>query len=143
MELVRILAIVALVNGGVWGLFFWQRARLMERTRVAIERSGESWVIPPEKSFYQTYRGFVSVKTMGGAGLTNDSIIFIPPLGRNMIFPLKDIVDLSENTWFAGSYRNGRAFIIMKLADGREIGIQVSNEQLWMQEIRARMRPPV
>lgn len=141
MEILKLLGTIALINGIVWGLFFWQRARLMEHTRVAVERSGETWVIPPEKSFYQSYRGFVSVKTMGAIGMTNERIIFIPPLGRNMIFPLRDITDLSQNTWFNGSYRNGRAFVILKLADGREVGFQVGNEQRWTEEIRSRIRP--
>lgn len=139
MDTLKLLGLIALGNAIVWGLFFWQRRRLMDKTRVAVEQSGESWVIPPEKGFYQGFKGIVSVKTMGAIGLTESRIIFIPPLGRNMIYPLKDIAETSQNTWFRGNYHNGRAFVILKLADGNEVGFQVDNEQRWVEEIRSRI----
>lgn len=140
MEVLKILGIIALANALVWGLFFWQRRRLIEKTRTAVERSGQSWVIPPEKGFYQgMLKGIVSTKTMGAMGLTDTKLIFIPPLGRNYEYPLKDVVEVSENTWFAGNYRSGRAFMILKLADGNEVGFQVGNHRRWMEEIRSRI----
>jgi len=84
-------------------------------------------------------KGIVSTKTMGAMGLTDTTLIFIPPLGRNMEYPLKDVVEASENTWFAGNYRSGRAFLILKLRDGKEVGFQVGNHQRWMEEIRSRI----
>ena len=140
MEVLKTLAIIVIINAFVWGLFFWQRCRLIEKTRAAVERSGQSWVIPPEKGFYQgMLKGIVSTKTMGAMGLTDTTLIFIPPLGRNMEYPLKDVVEASENTWFAGNYRSGRAFLILKLRDGKEVGFQVGNHQRWMEEIRSRI----
>lgn len=140
MEVLKVLAIIAVVNAFVWGLFFRQRRRVIEKTRLAMERSGESWVIPPENGFYQgMLRGIVSTKTMGAMGLTDDKLIFIPPLGHNAEYPLKDIVGISENTWFAGNYRNGRPFMILKFSDGNEVGFQVGNQQRWVEEIRSRI----
>ncbi len=141
MDMLKDIGLFALIFGGVWGLVFWLRARRTVSTRRAIERSGETWVIPPENSFYQGFWRSVSVKTMGAMGLTDSRLIFIPPLGRNMIYPLKDVVDISSDTWFHGNYRNGRAFMILKLADGREVGFQVRDIQRWTEEIRSRMRP--
>lgn len=141
MNVLRVLGIIALGNAVVWGLFFWQRRRLSVKTRETVERSGETWVISPENGFYQgMLRGIVSTKTMGAMGLTESQLIFIPPLGRNMIYPLKDVIGVSENTWFAGNYRGGREFMILKLADGNEVGFQVSNHQRWMQEIQSRIQ---
>lgn len=140
MDIFRVLIIVALVNALVWGLFFWQRRRLIDRTRVAVERSGESWVIPPENGSYQgMLKGTISTKTMGAMGLTDSRLIFVPPWGRNMEYAIKDMVEVSENTWFAGNYHSGRPFIILKLADGSEVGFQTRNHQRWMEEIRLRI----
>lgn len=141
METPAAIAIFLGIFAFVWGLFFWQRRRRNAMTRAEVERSGESWVIPPENSYYQGFWGFFSVKTMGGIGLTEDKLIFIPPLGRNMIFPLKDVVSLGESIWFHGNYRNGRAFLTLKMADGKEAGFQVSSEQRWMEELKARVTP--
>jgi len=142
LETLRVLGIVALVNAVIWGLFFWQRSRLKAKTREAIERSGQVWVIPPENAFYQgMLRGFVSTKTMGAMGLTEAELIFIPPLGPNKVYQLRDIVGLDVNRWFAGNYRNGKEFMIIKLVDGNEVGFQVSNHQRWMEEIRSRILP--
>lgn len=141
MQTLKVLAAIALVNAAVWGLFFWQRRRLIDRTRIALERSGESWVIPPESGYYQgMLGGIISAKTMGAMGLTDSKLIFIPPLGRNMEYPLRDVVGVSENTWFAGNYRMGRLFLILELADGKEVGFQVGSHQRWMEEIRSRIK---
>jgi hypothetical protein len=140
LDALRVLLIIALGNAVVWGLFFWQRRRLITKTRVAVEQSGEAWVILPENSYYQGFRGPVSVKTMGAMGLTDSKLIFIPPLGRNMEYALKDVVEVSENTWFHGNYRNGSEFLILKLADGNEVGFQVRDIERWTREIRSRMR---
>jgi hypothetical protein len=140
MDVLKVLGIIALGNAIVWGLFFWQRRRLIHRTRLTVERSGESWVIPPENGYYQgMLKGIVSSKTMGAMGLTDGKLIFIPPLGHNMEYPLKDVVEVSENTWFAGNYRNGREFMILKFTDGNEVGFQVGNQQRWVEEIRSRI----
>lgn len=140
LDTFRVLVIVALGNAVVWGLFFWRRRRLITRTRAAVERSGETWIIPPENVFYQgTLRGIVSIKTLGAMGLAPSRIIFIPPLGRNMEYVLADIASVSESTWFAGNYRSGRPFLTLKLANGAEVGFQVRNHQRWMQEIRSRI----
>lgn len=140
MYTLKVLIIVALANAVVWGLFFWQRRRLIVRTRLAVERLGETWVIPPENGFYQSMlRGVVSVNTMGAMGLTDSKLIFIPPWGRNMEFALADVVGVSENKWFAGNYRNGRQFLILKFADGHEVGFQTRNHQRWTEEITSRI----
>lgn len=142
MDVIRLIAIIVLAQAAIWGLFFWQRRRLIEKTRAAVERSGETWVIPPENAYYQgMLRGIVSSKTMGAMGLTQTKLIFIPPLGSNKEYALSDIVTVSENTWFAGNYRGGRPFMIIKLADGNEVGFQVNNPQRWMGEIRSRLAP--
>jgi hypothetical protein len=138
-EIVFLVAAIGFINGLVWGLFFWQRGRRMASTRAEVERSGEIWVLPPDKAYYQGLRGRVSVSTMGAMGLTDSRLIFIPPWGRNMVYPLRDVVEISQNTWFAGNYRNGRAFMILKLADGNEVGFQVRDIQRWTEEIRSRM----
>lgn len=140
MDVLRVLGIVALINAVVWGLFFWQRRRLIVKNRETVEHSGEAWVIPPEKAFYQgMLRGIVSTRTMGAMGLTENKLIFIPPLGQSKEYLLRDVVGVSENTWFAGNYRNGKEFMILKLADGNEVGFQVGNHQRWMQEIESRI----
>lgn len=140
MDILKVLIIIVLGNALIWGLFFWQRRRLIDRTRVAVERSGESWVIPPEKGSYQGMLRGISTKTMGAMGLTDSRLIFIPPWGRNMEYAIEDMVAVSENTWFAGNYWSGRPFIILKLADGTEVGFQTRNHQRWMEEIRSRIR---
>jgi len=143
LDAFKVIGIVVLVNAAVWGLFFWQRGRLIARTRAAVERLGETWVIPPENGFYQgMLKGVVSVKTMGAIGLTDSKLIFVPPLGHNMEYLLKDVVGVSENTWFAGNYRGGRPFLILKLADGGEVGFQLGNHQRWMEEIKIRTASP-
>lgn len=139
MDVLKVLGIVVFGNALVWTLFFWQRRRQMDRVRAVIERSGETWIIAPEKSFFQGFAGPVSVKTMGAIGLTENNLMFIPPLGRNMVYPLKDVVELSQNAWFHGNYRNGREFLILKLAGGKEVGFQVGDIQRWTEEIRNRM----
>jgi len=140
LDTFRVLLIVVLANALVWGLFFWQRSRLIARTRAAVERSGESWVILPDNGFYQgMLRGVVSTKTLGAMGLTPSRLIFIPPWGRNMEYALKDVVEVSENTWFAGNYRSGRPFMILKFNDGSEVGFQTRSHQRWMEEIRSRI----
>jgi hypothetical protein len=142
LDAFRVVLIVVLGNALVWGLFFYQRGRRIAKTRMAVERSGETWVIPPENAFYQGFRGPVSVKTMGAIGLTPIRVIFIPPLGRNMEYPLKDVVEVSENTWFHGNYRDGRPYMILKLADGKEVGFQTRNHQRWIEEVKSRMPSP-
>lgn len=139
MDTLMVLGYILFGNAVVWSLFFWQRNRRMAITRQLVEATGKGWVIPPEKSYYQGFKGFFSVKTMGAIGLAEDRIIFIPPLGRNYEYPLKDIVSLDANQWFAGNYRNGKEFVIIKMANGTEAGFQVSNHQRWMEEIRSRM----
>lgn|GEM_PF-1369518 len=138
-QIVLLVAAIGFINGLVWTLFFWYRGRRMANTRAAVERSGQTWVMPPENSYYQGSRGRASVSTMGAMGMTDTDLIFIPPLGRNAVYPLKDVVDISSNTWFHGNYRNGREFMILKLADGREVGFQVRGIQRWTEEIRSRM----
>lgn len=140
MQIITDILIFVLINALVWGLFFWQRGRLIKKTKTKVEQSGGTWVIPPEKAFVQwMLRGIISVKTMGAMGLTTNKLIFIPPLGSNKEYLLSDVVEVSENTWFAGNYRSGNAFMIVKLADGNEVGFQVSNYQRWMTEIKARI----
>lgn len=143
MDILKVLAIVVLGNVAIWSLFFWQRSRLKTKTREAVERLGETWVIAPENGFYQgMLKGVVSVKTMGAIGLTDSKLIFIPPLGRNMEYLLKDVAGVSENTWFAGNYRSGRPYLILKLADGNEVGFQVGDHQRWTEEIKTRIPSP-
>ena len=70
MDTLKVLGIVLLGNAVIWSLFFWQRSRLKAQIREAVERTGKTWIIPPENAFYQGFKGLVSVKTMGAIGLT-------------------------------------------------------------------------
>lgn len=134
-----VLGYVLVGNAFVWSLFFWQRSRLRTKVRESVERAGKTWIIPPENAFYQGFKGFFSIKTMGAMGLTTDEIIFVPPLGRNMVFPLGNVVAIDSNAWFSGNYRGGREFVILKMADGSETGFQVKDHSRWMTEIRSRI----
>jgi len=140
LEVLKTLASIALINAAVWGLFLWHRRVLMAKAWAEIERAGESWVIPPQSGYYHgMLRGIISAKTAGAMGLTDSVLIFIPPLGGRIEFALKDMVGVSDNTWFAGNYRIGRLFLILEFANGRKVGFQVDNHQRWMQELKSRI----
>jgi hypothetical protein len=134
-----ILGILA-IQGVVWLLIFrrWrnQEIQLAEE----INSSGETLVIEPEVDFFQgTAKCFVSYKTYGVAALTNRSLIFRKPLGKDLVIQLSDIQKISENTWFAGNYKSGRDFLILKLKNGQEIGFMLKDQDRWVREIRSRM----
>jgi len=102
--------------------------------------SGERLVIRPEIGFYQgMIRGIVSTKTYGVIALTDRRLVFRKPIGRDIDIPLSQIAEISENEWFAGNYRGGREYLILKLADGSEKAFQVKNHAGWMRELGSRL----
>ena len=84
-------------------------------------------------------RGIVSTKTYGVIALTDRRLIFRKPIGRDTEIPLSQIAELSENKWWAGNHRNGRMFLILKLADASEKAFQVKDHAGWMRELRSRL----
>ena len=90
----------------------------------------------PELGFYQgMIRGIVSTKTYGVIALTDRRLVFRRPIGGNIDIPLSQIAEISENKWFAGNYRGGHKFLILKLADGTEKAFQVKHHDGWMQAL--------
>ena len=106
----------------------------------ALERSGERLLFGPEVGYYQgTIRGIVSLSTYGVIALTDRRLVFRKPVGADIDIPLSQIDGISENKWFAGNYRNGRKFLILRLADGTEKAFQVKNHDGWMRELGSRV----
>ena len=105
-----------------------------------IARSGEKLVIGPETGHYTAMiRGIIATKTYGVIALTDRRLIFRKPIGRDIEIPLSQITAVSENEWFAGNYRGGREFLILKLADASEKAFQVKDHAGWMRELRSRL----
>ncbi|UCH35846.1 MAG: hypothetical protein JSV65_05695 [Armatimonadota bacterium] len=126
-----ILITVAVVSGG---LAFWLwRAGDLKRS---LARSREKVLVGPETGFYQgMIGGIISAKTYGVIALTDRRLIFRKPIGRDTEIPLSDIAEIRDDQWFAGNYRGGRKFLILKLTDGTETAFQVKNHDGWMREL--------
>jgi hypothetical protein len=121
-------------------LSLYHMRRLGPDLNRVLARSDEKLVIGPETGHYTAMiRGIIATQSYGVIALTDRRLIFRKPIGRDIEIPLSQIAEVSENKWWAGNYRNGRLFLIVKLADGRETAFQVKNHERWMRELRSRL----
>jgi len=117
----------------------WLRRQGADLKR-ALEGSGERLVFGPEVGFYQRMIcGIISMKTYGVMALTDHRLVFRKPIGKDIEIALSQVAEIRENKWFAGTYRGGRKFLILRLADGTEKAFQAKNHDRWMQELRSRV----
>ena len=131
-----VVAVAIAVGAAALALALYRAANLKRQ----LGRSGERVLFGPELGFYQgMIRGIVSTKTYGVIALTDRRLIFRKPIGRDIEIPLSQITAVSENEWFAGNYRGGREFLILKLADASEKAFQVKDHAGWMRELRSRL----
>jgi len=132
-----VLAIVVLLGLAILPVRFRRQGAAL---RTQLERSGETLLFGPELGYYQgTIRGIVSMSTYGVIALTGDRLVFRKPIGGDINIPLSQITQISENKWFAGNYRNGREFLIVKLTDGTAKAFQVKDHAGWMRELGSRV----
>ena len=113
----------------------WLRRLAADLKRI-LEQSGAILLVGPEIGFYQgMIRRIISTETYGVIALTDRRLVFRRPIGGNIDIPLSQIAEISENKWFAGNYRGGYKFLILKLADGTEKAFQVKHHDGWMQAL--------
>lgn len=113
--------------------------RQIAQLRDEITRSGETVLIGPDIGFYQGSNTLISLKTQGVIALTDRRIVFRKPIGADIEIPFTQITKVSENDWFRGNYRAGKKFLILKLADGLEIGFMAKDHNRWIKEITTRI----
>jgi hypothetical protein len=139
MSTTHIILLVALLVGlqvAVWSAVFLR----LKRQRVALQRelslTGETAIIGPEWGHYSGGTPPHSiVKTLGVIALTRSRLIFLRPLGAPLEVPTARIAEIGAGKWFRGHYRGGRAFLILKLDDGSELGFQVRDHDRWRREL--------
>jgi len=100
---------------------------------------GENVILGPVRGYFQGGGDYVSVRTLGAAALTEQRLVFRQPIGRDIVVPLADIREMAQDQWFKGNYRSGLPFLILSLADGRQVGFQLPQQERWREEIRGRI----
>jgi hypothetical protein len=137
--LIAVAAPVVTVTVSILLFRLWLR-RLANHLEEVLRRSGEALLVGPEIAFYQgMIRRIISTETYGVIALTDRRLVFRKPIGRDIDIPLSQIAGISENKWFAGNYRGGHKFLILKLADGSEKAFQVKRHEGWMHALGSRV----
>lgn len=139
-QIVLLLVILVALQAAIWVAVFLR----LKRQRVVLEeelsRTGETVLIAPQRGFYAGGTPpYSMVKSLGTIALTQRRVIFQKLLGPPIEIPVARIAEVSEGTWFRGHYRGGRAFLILRLDDGSQVGFQVRQHHRWRSELSTLM----
>lgn len=135
MVLLTVAAALAVCFALVSLLFRRQSAQLREE----LTQAGETILAGPDVGLYQRVHFIMTVGTNGVAALTDRGLIFRKPFGGDVRIPYSQMLEVSENVWFHGNYRNGRPWLILKTSDGGVYGFMLRDQPRWVTEIQARM----
>ncbi|NPV45877.1 MAG: hypothetical protein HPY69_02875 [Armatimonadetes bacterium] len=143
MSTTHIILLVVLLLGlqaAVWVAVFLRLKRQREALEQELSRTGETVLIGPQRGHYAGGTPPHSmVKSIGVIALTRSRLVFLRPLGPPIEVPVARIAEVGEGKWFRGHYRGGRAFLVLKLDDGSQVGFQVREHHRWRRELAALM----
>jgi hypothetical protein len=126
---------VAAINLAVWLPILRKLKRLPDLLRE--ELAGERISIGPERA---DYRGATAtygrVKGLGVAALTDRRLAFRKAIGKPVDVPADQIVGVREDRVFLRSVVGGRRHVIVKLADGTEVGYFFQSPEHWLGALR-------
>ena len=124
-------------------IVIWMRrksARLAKDTQDSIVLSGEHVVLGPQSILFRRpmFRRFGVAGGNAMATLTEKRLIITLLVGSKLEIPLCDIVEVKESKWFRGSYRGGYTHVILKLQDGKDMALLVTDPERWIEGLRGR-----
>lgn len=135
-HVVLLLVVLVGLQAAVWAAVFVRLRRLRDGMQRDLSLTGETALIGPERGHYSGGTPPHSmVKSLGVIALTRHRIVFLKPLGPPIEIPVSRIAEVSESKWFRGHYRGGRAFLVLRLDDGSEVGFQVREHDRWVREL--------
>ena len=119
----------------ILAIFLSWRKRKIEQIIRKMKLSGETFILEPETA---NYRGasakYSRIKGNGMVGLTDEKIIFIPFVGKNIIVPINEIEEVRESKRFLGQYV-GKPILVLHCTEA-EIGFLVKDSRRWQNAIK-------
>lgn len=146
LHIVLLVAGILLVQVLLWvPILRWLRRRTREKAdslRDELISAGERAIRGPDPAAYRgaSGGGFPRVKGSAVVALTDRRLAFRMVLGPDFDIRVDQIVDVRENKWFRRSYASGRMQIIVKTAEGAEVGFMAADHAAWMEALRALAR---
>ena len=134
---------IVVLEALIWiPIVVWMRrrsARLGEETRDSVMLSGEHVIIGPESILVRKpmFRRFGVVGGNAVVTLSDKRLIVDQLIGSRIEIPLGDIIEIKESKWYRASARGGYTHVILKLQDGKELALQVTDPQRWMEGLRS------
>lgn len=112
-------------------------ARIAGEMREAIAGAGEKLVRGPEDALYSGASGrFPRAKGNMVVAMTDRRLVFRRLVGAEFAVPLEEIVGVREGRWFRRA-STGHMNVIVKLADGVEVGFKSPAHAAWMEALQA------
>ncbi len=114
----------------------WLRRRsraLIVTVQEELSGAGENVLRGPEAASYRgASGGHPKVKGNGVIALSDKRLVFRFLVGgRPIDVATAEITGIRYDKWFVGAYRGGQLHLIVELADGKELGFFVDDEDAW------------
>jgi len=122
-------------------LLVWLRRRMRRSAaemQARLDAAGEPIVLGPVRGSYSG-GAFGMVKGVASIALTDRRLVFQKMVGSGGEVPLDEVIAVSENKWYRGSYTGGRLHLILELTGGRQVGFQLPDHATWMRALSERI----
>lgn len=131
---------ILLVQVAFWvPVLRWLKGRLTRLTQELREELGDAIVLGPTEMIHRGATGrFPKAKGNGVVVLTDERLVVARLVGERFEVVLAEVGGLRVAKWFAGSYRNGRPHIILRVGE-HELGFMVEDTQGWVDALRQRL----